>query len=111
MSSSFDKSVCRSGDRPGVVWFEITCILHHYHVTLDVRIPIHKEVMLHPLERIGHGVALDRIERERRARLERGADPPVPLWRLLGFGDLHHFLMHKREEMRYSLRNNGTQDL
>lgn len=87
------------GRRPGDVWFLLLCICMERGLPFDIAQLIHTHIIRHASERRAIEIVLERRERETIARSEHGAELPTPLWRLLGFGCLLEFLVHKRLEL------------
>ena len=98
---------CRAGSRPGQVWLALVLIGNKYGLADEILCLIHKKVgRSSPEEREGVRNALAKIERERQARLEAGAEKAVPKWRLLNFQSLRAYLIQLRTERRAEAERN-----
>ena len=98
---------CRAGSRPGKVWFALVLIGNKHELADEILCLIHKKVgRSSPEEREGVRNALAKIEREKQARLEAGAEEAVPRWRLLNFQSLRAYLIQLRTERRAEAERN-----
>ena len=94
--SLFFMAHCRSGRRPGEVWFWLRA--------LGQTVGLHDEYLLRMIhtnifnsdrnEKEGLSIYLDRREREECAARDAGAEPETPRWKLMGFTTKHGFLAH-----------------
>ena len=95
---------CTRATRPGEVWFALALLHRRHQLTDDVVTLIFERVMEQPFEREGRMACVDKCDRMRAARRDAGAEDVVPLWKLLHFSSLLHYLQHVRDEREWSER-------
>lgn len=93
--------------RPIVLWLAINNISRHFCIPEEAMLLIHTHVRhLHPGENEGFLAFSDRLERERRAMVRAGAEPPMPFHRLMGFRTFVGFVSHREHERRLEQAKN-----
>lgn len=94
-------------NRPIALWLTISNIARHFCIPGEAMVLIHKNVRhLHPGENEGFLAFSDRLERERRAMVRAGAEPPMPFYKLLGFRTFVGFVSHREHERRLEQAKN-----
>ena len=92
---------CRSGARPAILAFELHLLGKRYGLPRELLMLVQHHVQQTPAEREGARILSDRRERELAAQRERGAEPPMATFQLLGFRSVEALSMHRVLEAKY----------
>ena len=94
--------MCARATRPGEVWAILRQISYKFPflVVELISIIFHFVKHTHVCEREGWNALMDKMNRERNARLQAGAADPTPKWRLLAFDSIECYHLALREEKK-----------